>query len=227
MEYANLIDVILAKSLIARETHKLLLLECRLEIYDTVCEHSGTQVAFNEERLAADHTSHNDTRAIRAIMTFRRAKMLLRHVSLESIVEKGMLLADISQFSEWNPREDCFLKMHVFQTGTMNVEEKRFRSALWQIKYFEANWPGLPVVHRLTPNHGSIEATTKKRANDDQYEPYRKASNYQLMLRNLMVTLQEYLVLMNDDTKRGAERSLALVGGQAEHNDEHMICLWL
>ena len=82
-------------------------------------------------------------------------------------------------------------------------------------------------MNRLTPNHGSIEATTKKRANCDGYDPYRNASNYQLMLRNLMVTLQDYLVLMNDDTNRGAERSLALVGGEAAHKDEHMICLWL
>ena len=68
---------------------------------------------------------------------------------------------------------------------------------------------------------------TKKRANGDQYEPYRNASNYKSMLRNLMVTLQEYLVLVNDDMKRGAERSLALVGGQAAHKDDHMICVWL
>ena len=151
-------------------------------------------------------------------MTFRQAKMLIRHIQLESIVDKCMLLVDISKLSSWNNTEGCFLKMDVFRRGTMKVEQKRFCTALWQIRYLEANWPGLPVVHRLTPNHGSIEAMTKKRANGDEYEPYRNASNYQLMLRNLMVTLQEYLVLMNDDMKRGAERSLALVGGQAAHN---------
>ena len=82
-------------------------------------------------------------------------------------------------------------------------------------------------MHRLTPNHGSIEATTKKRANCDGYDPYRNASNYQLMLRNLMVTLQEYLVLMNDDIERGAQKSLELVDREAGHKDDHMICIWL
>ena len=55
----------------------------------------------------------------------------------------------------------------------------------------------------------------------------KKAENYQLMLRNLMVTLQEYLVLMNDDIERGAQKSLELVDREAGHKDDHMICICL
>ena len=71
-----------AKHVLRRESQKLSWLECRLEIYTTILEQVA-QVAFNEIRLATDHTSNNDTKIIRAIVTFKQAGMLVDGVSLQ------------------------------------------------------------------------------------------------------------------------------------------------
>ena len=70
-----------AKHVLWRESKKLSLLECRLEIYSTILE-QGAQIPFNEIRLATDHTSNNGTKVKRAIATFKQAGMLVDAVSL-------------------------------------------------------------------------------------------------------------------------------------------------
>ena len=47
------------------------------------------------------------------------------------------------------------------------------------------------------------------------------------MLHNLMVTIQEYLLLSDDDKQRGALTSLELVGSTAQLRDDNRICIWL
>ena len=46
------------------------------------------------------------------------------------------------------------------------------------------------------------------------------------MLRNLMVMIQAYLLLI-DDNKQGALKSLELVGGTAQVHEDNRICIWL
>ena len=88
--------------MLRREVQKLSLLDSRVEIYTTVSSHI-TQVPFNEQRLPADHTSNNDLKAIRAIVTFRQAKMLINAVSLRNIADKGKLLIDLQQITPGTP----------------------------------------------------------------------------------------------------------------------------
>ena len=47
------------------------------------------------------------------------------------------------------------------------------------------------------------------------------------MLRNLMVMNQEYLLLSDDNTERGALNSLHLVGSTAQLREDNRICIWL
>ena len=46
------------------------------------------------------------------------------------------------------------------------------------------------------------------------------------MLHNLMVMIQEYLLLI-DDNKQGALKSLELVGGTAQQRGDNRNCIWL
>ena len=46
------------------------------------------------------------------------------------------------------------------------------------------------------------------------------------MLQNLMLALQEYL-LLNDDEEHGSQKSLELVNKTANLRDDNMICIWL
>ena len=115
-------DLTAAKEVLRRESQKLSLLECRLELYTSVFEQI-TQVPFNEARLAADHTSHNDTKSIRAIVTFKQARMLVDAVSLKDIAENNKLIVDISRLSRWHNSDKCYLMLDVFRSGTMEVEE--------------------------------------------------------------------------------------------------------
>ena len=115
-------DITTAKDVLRRESQKLSLLECRLEIYSTIFE-QVPQVAFNEIRLATDHTSRNDTNAIRAIVTFRQAGMLVDGVSLTHIADENKLIVDISKLSPWNNSAQCYLMLDVFRSGTMQVEK--------------------------------------------------------------------------------------------------------
>ena len=47
------------------------------------------------------------------------------------------------------------------------------------------------------------------------------------MLHNLMVSIQEYLLLSDDDKQRGALKSLELVGSTAQPRENNKICIWL
>ena len=154
-------DLTAAKHVLRRESQKLSLLECRLEIYTTILEQVA-QVAFNEIRLATDHTSNNDTKVKRAIVTFKQAGMLVDAVSLTDIANNNKLIVDISKISPWNHSDQCYLMLDVFRSGTMQVEKRRFCTRYVQIKYFEASWPGALVAHRIQPLHGSMHAHTKK-----------------------------------------------------------------
>ena len=159
-EVATELDLTAVKQTIRRESQKLSLLECRLEIYNTISDQVA-QVAFNEIRLAADHTSKNDTKVIRAIVTFKQAGLLVDGVSLTHIANENKLIVDISEISPWNHSEKCYLMLDVFRSGTMQVEKRRFCTRYVQIKYFEASWPGALVAHRIQPLHGSMHAITK------------------------------------------------------------------
>ena len=53
------------------------------------------------------------------------------------------------------------------------------------------------------------------------------AQNYAFMLQNLMVMIQEYLLLSDDDKQRGALNSLDLVGSTAQLREDNRICIWL
>ena len=126
-------DLTVAKDVIRRESQKLSLLECRLEIYSTILE-QVTQIAFNEIRLAADHTSNNDPKVIRAIVTFKQAGMLVDAVSLTEIANNQKLTVDISKLSRWNCSHRCYLMLDVFRSGAMQVEKRRFCKQYVQIK---------------------------------------------------------------------------------------------
>ena len=47
------------------------------------------------------------------------------------------------------------------------------------------------------------------------------------MLHNLMVMIQEYLLLSDDNKQRGALNSLHLVGSTAQLQEDNKICIWL
>ena len=227
-------DLAAAKHVLRRESQKLSLLDSRLEIYATVLQQVA-QVAFNEIRLATDHTSNNDTKVKRTIVTFRQAGMLVDAVSLTEIAKTNKLIVNISKISPWNYSLQCYLMLDVFQSGTMQVEKRRFCTQYVQIKYFEASWPGALVAHRIQPLHGSMHAHTKKRHRDDERnhqlrscsdedEQQEHAQNYAFMLHNLMVTIQEYL-LLSDNKQQGAVQSLKLVGNTAQLRDDNRICI--
>ena len=110
----------------------------------------------------------------------------------------------------------------------MQVEKRQFDKRYVQIKYFEASWPGALVAHRIQPLHGSMHAHTKKKLRDDHTKNQMvHAQNYALMLHNLMLTIQEYLLLSDDNKQRGALQSLELVGSTAQLREDNRICIWL
>ena len=116
-----------------------------------------------------------------------------------------------------------------------------------QIKYLEASWPQAFVAHRIQPLSGTMHAQTKRKAcyddepwhqvNDEVWqksrwqpvdlEVWQTCCNYVSMLRNLMKTIQEYLVLSDDDQHSGAMKSQRLVGSTAELREHNRICIWL
>ena len=59
---------------------------------------------------------------------------------------------------------------------------------------------------------------------DDQGD---HAQSYAFMLHKLMVSIQEYLLLSDDDKQRGALTSLELVNSTAQLRDDNRICIWL
>ena len=149
--------------MLRRETQKLSLLDCRLEIYTTVLQQVA-QVAFNEVRLATDHTSKNEPKVIRAILTFKQALILVNAISLKHIADNNKLIVDIAKHLSWNYTNECYMMLDVFRSGTMQVVKRRFSTKYVQIKYFEASWPAALVAHRIQPLHGSMHALTKKKA---------------------------------------------------------------
>ena len=114
--------------------------------------------------------------------------------------------------------------LDVFQRGTRRVEKRKFGTQYVQIKYFEATWPAALVAHRIEPLHGSMHALTKKKAHDAQED---HAENYASMLHNLMVAIQGYLLLSDDNEQTGAQTSLELVHSTAQVRDDNKICIWL
>ena len=117
--------------------------------------------------------------------------------------------------------------LDVIRSGTMQVEKRRFCKQYVQIKYFEASWPGALVAHRIQPLHGSMHAHTKIRHRSDEVEQQVHVQNYAFMMRDLMVMIQEYLLLSDDDKQRGALTSLELVGSTAQLRENNRICIWL
>ena len=232
-DVATELDLAAVKQTLQRESRKLGLLECRLEIYTTILDQVA-HVPFNEVRLATDHTSKNDTKVIRAIVTFKQAGLLVDGVSWTHIANANKLIVGISKISPWNDSEKCFLTRDVFRSGTMEAEKRQFRRRYAQIKYFEASWPEARVAHRIQPLHGSMHAHTKKRHRSDDEDQQQvhddvqqRSENYAFMLQNLMVMIQDYLVLSDDNEQRGALKSLDLVGGTAQLNENNRICIWL
>ena len=110
-------DLAAAKPVIRRESQKLSLLDSRLEIYATVLQQVA-QVAFNEIRLATDHTSNNDAKVKRAIVTFKQAGMLVDAVSLTEVAKHNKLIVDISNISPMElltpmlPNVGCLSQWH-------------------------------------------------------------------------------------------------------------------
>ena len=166
-------DLTAAKNVIRRETQKLSLLDARLEIYATVLHHVA-EVAFNEIRLATDHTSKNDTKVKRAIVTFKQAGMLVDAVERKEITRNNKLIVDISKLSPWNKKLQCYLLLDVFESGTMQVQKRQFRTQYVQIKYLEASWPAALVAHRIQPLPGSMHAHTKKERSSGSERPRAK-----------------------------------------------------
>ena len=124
--------------------------------------------------------------------------------------------------------------LDVFRSGTMQVEKRRVCTQYVQIKYFEASWPGALVAHRIEPLPGSMRAHTKKRPRSDHevqqqvHDDVKQGSqNYASMLHNLMLAIQDYLLLSDDDNRRGALNSLELVKSTAQQRGDNRICIWL
>ena len=60
----------------------------------------------------------------------------------------------------------------------------------------------------------------------DEAEQQVHAQNYAFMLQNLMVMIQEYLLLSDDDKQSGALKSLELVRSTAQLRTDNRICIW-
>ena len=90
------------------------------------------------------------------------------------------------------------------------------------------------MAHRIEPLPGSMRANTKKRPRSDHEvqqqvhdDVQQRSQNYAFMLHNLMVMIQEYLLLSDDNKQRGALNSLDLVGSTAQLREDNRICIWL
>ena len=164
--------------------------------------------------------------------------MFVNAVSLTEITNIIKLIVGISNISSWNCSLKCHLMLDVFRSGTMQVEKRRFCTQYVQIKYFEASWPGARVAHRIEPLHGSMHAYTKKRnRRDDEHRSYdvrQRCQDYNLMLHNLMVMIQQYLQLTDDSEQHGARNSVDLVRNtevyhmlRRQQREENRICIWL
>ena len=102
--------------MILQESHKLSLLDSRLDVYTLVLQHV-TEVAFNEIQLATDHTSKNEPNVKRAIVTFKQAKMLVGAVSLDETPKKKagprqFNNAPLGQITPMLPNAGCLSEWH-------------------------------------------------------------------------------------------------------------------
>ena len=59
------------------------------------------------EREEGSGEAHNDTKAMRAIVRFKQAGMLVDAVSLTHIANKNKLIVDISKISPWKHSDQC------------------------------------------------------------------------------------------------------------------------
>ena len=75
--------------------------------------------------------------------------------------------------------------------------------------------------------HRDDEGNQQLSSRSDEVEQKVHAQNYASMLHNLMVTIQDYLLLSDDDKQRGALKSLKLVGSTAQLREDNRICIWL
>ena len=73
----------------------------------------------------------------------------------------------------------------------------------------------------------------KRHRSDDEVqqqvhdEVQQRSQNYAFMLHNLMVVIQDYLLLNDDDKQSGALKSLDLVRSTAQLRGDNRICIWL
>ena len=148
--------------MLRRESHKLSLLYCRVAIYETVLDHVE-HIAFNEIQVANDHTSNNDKKVKRTMVTFQQAMQLVDAISDTYIADYNKLIVDISNFSRFKDDTRCYLTLYVFSPGTTHVEKRRFCKQYVQIKYLEASWPAALVAHRIQPLPGSMHAHTEQK----------------------------------------------------------------
>ena len=89
----------------------------------------------------------------------------------------------------------------------------------------------LAQMHKAS---ASISRHIRKRQRSDDEDQQQvhddvqqRSQNYAFMLHNLMVMIQEYLLLSDDNKQRGALKSLDLVRSTAELREDNRICIWL
>ena len=75
--------------------------------------------------------------------------------------------------------------------------------------------------------HRDDERHQQLRSRSDEDEQQDHAQNYAFMLHNLMVVIQDYLLLSDDDNRCGARSSLELVDSTARLREDNRICIWL
>ena len=77
---------------------------------------------------------------------------------------------------------------------------------------------------RYTKKRHRSDNEVQQQVHDDVQQ---RSQNYAFMLHNLMVMIQEYLLLSDDNKQRGALNSLHLVGSTAQLHEDNRICIWL
>ena len=105
---------------------------------------------------------------------------------------------------------------HPFLPASMEVHKRYIYTQRMEIVYWEASWPAAKVAHRIKPLAGCLQSHTKKRPRYDM-------KNYKDMLKDLMVEIQGYLLLKQDDDDL-MKKSMDLV---PRFPREPVICVWL
>jgi len=230
-----------AKQLMQIENKKLNLIEAKLRIYETVLENDSAvsfnddmTVSFNELWLAAGHNSRNNTNAVRVIISFDQARVLLENISLRDLIRHpNIVVCDIDKIAEWNYRENCYFIMDSFKPGTKEVTTFPVRTSRLHIRFLEASWPADDSIHRLEPLPGSIRKLfSKKRLhNESSWELHdqqqNEAQKYAKMLLKLTDQIQSFLVLSDSVEDDRAYKSLALLKKTPEGLGDNLICMWV